>query len=125
MFFLMKITESIHALRHPFRLALGNDRYVDRFVYSYLIVGKTICLIDAGVYATAPLILDYVRGLGRVPEEISMILLTHAHPDHIGGCAPIRRHAPALVAIHPKNDFALALTPRRHLAPPGDAIVQT
>ena len=100
MFFLMKITESIHALRHSFRLALGNNHYVDRFVYSYLIVGKTICLVDTGVCATAPLILDYVRSLGRTPEEISMILLTHAHPDHIGGCAPIKKSAPALVAVH-------------------------
>lgn len=96
----MKITESIHAIRHSFRLALGDDRYVDRFVYSYLIVGKSICLVDAGVCATAPLILDYVQGLGRKPEEISMILLTHAHPDHIGGCAPIKKRAPAQVAVH-------------------------
>ncbi len=96
----MKITESIHAIRHSFRLALGKDLFVDRFVYSYLIVGKTICLVDTGVCATAPLILDYVRGLGRTPEEISMILLTHAHPDHIGGCASIKKNAPALVAIH-------------------------
>jgi hydroxyacylglutathione hydrolase len=100
MFFLMKITESIHAIRHSFRLALGNDRYVDRFVYSYLIVGKKICLVDAGVCATAPLIFDYVRGLGRKPEEISMILLTHAHPDHIGGCAPIKKRTRAQVAVH-------------------------
>lgn len=97
----MKITESIHAIRHPFRLALGNDRYVDRFVYSYLIIGKTICLVDTGVRATAPLILDYVRGLGRTPEEITLILLTHAHPDHIGGCAPIKKITPAPVAVHP------------------------
>ncbi|MHB9097452.1 MAG: MBL fold metallo-hydrolase [Syntrophales bacterium] len=97
----MKITDTIHAVRHTFRLLLDEGRYVDRFVYSYLIVGKTICLIDAGVAATAPLILDTVRSLGRSPGEISLILLTHAHPDHIGGCAPIRRLAPALVAIHP------------------------
>jgi hydroxyacylglutathione hydrolase len=97
----MKITETIHALRHDFKLALGEGRSVERFVYSYLIVGKTICLIDAGVAATAPMLLDYVRGLGRRPEEISWILLTHSHPDHIGGCAPIRRAAPAArVAVH-------------------------
>ncbi|MHB8909911.1 MAG: MBL fold metallo-hydrolase [Syntrophales bacterium] len=97
----MKITDTIHAVRHTFRLLLEEGRYADRFVYSYLIVGKTICLVDAGVAATAPLILDTVRSLGRSPGEISLILLTHAHPDHIGGCAPIRRLAPAPVAIHP------------------------
>ncbi len=97
----MKITDTIYAVRHPFRLLLEEGRYADRFVYSYLIVGKTICLIDAGVAATAPLIIDTVKSLGRSPAEISLILLTHAHPDHIGGCAPIRRLSPAPVAIHP------------------------
>jgi hydroxyacylglutathione hydrolase len=99
----MKITDSIHAIRHPFRLKLGEGRFVDRFVYSYLIVGKTICLIDAGVAATAPLILDAVRELGRSPEEISLILLTHGHPDHIGGCAPLRKFTAAPVAVHPTD----------------------
>gem|GEM_PF-3312595 len=100
----MKITESIHAIRHPFRLALGNGQYVDRFVYSYLIVGKTICLIDTGVSATAPLIVDYVRGLGRKPEEIALILLTHAHPDHIGGCASIKKDGPGPHRRSPRRE---------------------
>lgn len=97
----MKITETIHTLRHDFKLSLGEGRTVERFVYSYLIVGKTICLIDSGVSATAPMVLDYVRGLGRRPEEISWILLTHAHPDHIGGCAQIRKVSQARIAVHP------------------------
>ncbi len=43
----MKITDTIHALRHDFKLLLEEGRTIERFVYSYLIVGKTICLIDA------------------------------------------------------------------------------
>jgi hydroxyacylglutathione hydrolase len=97
----MKITDTIHAIRHPFRLNLGEGRFADRFVYSYLIVGKTICLVDTGVAATAPLILDTLKDLGRSPGEISLILLTHAHPDHIGGCALIKKLAPVPVAVHP------------------------
>ena len=96
----MKVTDTIHAIRHPFRLSLGEGRFAERFVYSYLIVGKTICLIDTGVAATAPLILDTVKELGRLPREISLILLTHGHPDHIGGCAPIRRLTPVPIAVH-------------------------
>jgi glyoxylase-like metal-dependent hydrolase (beta-lactamase superfamily II) len=98
----MKITDTIHAIRHPFQLSLGNGRFAERFVYSYLIVGRTLCLIDAGVAATAPTLLAYVKGLGRSPDEIAMILLTHSHPDHIGGAAAIKREAPgAVVAVHP------------------------
>lgn len=97
----MQISASVHAIRHPFRLSFGDGRYAERFVYSYLIVGKTICLVDVGVTATAPMLLDYVRGLGRSPEEIAMILLTHSHPDHIGGAAAIKKLAPAaVVAVH-------------------------
>lgn len=99
----MKITDTIHAIRHPFRLLLEEGRYVERFVYSYLIVGEKICLVDAGVAATAPLILDAIKELGRSPQEISLILLTHAHPDHIGGCAPIRKLANATIAVHPTD----------------------
>jgi len=99
----MKVTDTIHAIRHPFRLSLGEGRFAERFVYSYLIVGKKICLVDTGVAATAPLILDTLKELGRSPREISLILLTHAHPDHIGGCAPIKMLAPAPIAVHPKE----------------------
>ncbi|RPJ01344.1 MAG: MBL fold metallo-hydrolase, partial [Deltaproteobacteria bacterium] len=49
----MKVTETIHAIKHPFKLAVGEGNYVDRFVYSYLLVGKKICLIDAGVSGTS------------------------------------------------------------------------
>ena len=81
----MKITETIHAFRHSFRLALGEGRYADRFVYSYLLLGEKVCLIDTGVSATVPLLLSDLKQIGRTPQEISTVILTHAHPDHIGG----------------------------------------
>jgi hydroxyacylglutathione hydrolase len=99
----MKVTDTIHAIRHTFRLSLGEGRFAERFVYSYLIVGKTICLIDTGVAATAPLILDALKELERSPREISLILLTHAHPDHIGGCVLIKKLVPVPVAVHPEE----------------------
>jgi glyoxylase-like metal-dependent hydrolase (beta-lactamase superfamily II) len=98
----MQVSDSVHAIRHAFRLSFGDGRFAERFVYSYLIVGKTLCLVDTGVAATAPMLLDYIKGLGRSPEEIAMILLTHSHADHIGGAAAIKREAPAaVVAVHP------------------------
>jgi hydroxyacylglutathione hydrolase len=96
----MKITETLHAFKHPFRLALGENHYVDRFVYSYILLGKNVCLIDAGVWATAPLLQNYIRQIGRSPEEISMVPLTHAHPDHIGGCLAIKRVSDAPFYAH-------------------------
>jgi glyoxylase-like metal-dependent hydrolase (beta-lactamase superfamily II) len=99
----MKITETIHTFKHHFRLALGENQYADRFVYSYILVGEKICLIDAGVMATAPLLLDYLKGIGRSPSQISIVLLTHAHPDHIGGCLAIKNTSSAFFCAHPAD----------------------
>jgi hydroxyacylglutathione hydrolase len=96
----MKITETVHAFKHPFRLLVGEGHYVDRFVYSYILLGKRICLIDAGVWATAPLLQNYLKQIGRSLEEVSMVPLTHAHPDHIGGCLAIKKASDAPFYAH-------------------------
>ena len=97
---MMKITDTIHAIKHHFRLALAEGRYVDRFVYSYILCGKKIILIDAGISTTSSILQDYLKKLGRSPEEISFVLLTHAHPDHIGGCLAIKKNSPASFWTH-------------------------
>jgi hydroxyacylglutathione hydrolase len=99
----MKITETIHAFKHHFRLALGENQYADRFVYSYILLGEKICLIDAGVWGTAPLLQGYLKEIGRTPQEISTVLITHAHPDHIGGCLAIKKTSSASFYAHPAD----------------------
>jgi glyoxylase-like metal-dependent hydrolase (beta-lactamase superfamily II) len=39
--------------------------------------------------------------LGRKPREISLLLLTHAHPDHIGSAREIKAATGCTVAAHP------------------------
>ncbi|HYA94565.1 MAG TPA: MBL fold metallo-hydrolase [Thermodesulfobacteriota bacterium] len=96
----MKITETIHTFKHQFRLALGENYYVDRFVYSYILLGKDICLIDAGVRGMTPLLQNYVKQINRSPGGISVVALTHAHPDHIGGCLAIKKASSASFCAH-------------------------
>ncbi len=99
----MKITETIHAFKHHFRLALGGDQYADRFVYSYILLGEKVCLIDTGVWGTAPQLQGYLKQIGRSPQEISRVLITHAHPDHIGGCLAIKKTSSASFYAHPAD----------------------
>ena len=52
---------------------------------SYILAGETLTVIDTGVASTASEIFAYIESIGRRPEEIAHVLLTHSHFDHIGG----------------------------------------
>ncbi len=69
-----------------------------------LIAEEELTLIDTGHRSSAPEIVDSIRQIGRSPEEISLIILTHNHIDHVGGLAELNQITKARVAIH-KNDI--------------------
>lgn len=96
----MQITPSIHAIRHSFRVPITPNSSIDRFVYSYLIYGETITLIDTGVAGGEVRIFEYIRSTGRNPSEIALIILTHSHPDHIGSARAIQRATGCSIAAH-------------------------
>jgi glyoxylase-like metal-dependent hydrolase (beta-lactamase superfamily II) len=96
----MQIADHIHALKIPFQITDPSGQKIPRFVYAFLIYGEEICLIDSGVAGSEKIILDYLKRTGKSPEEISRLILTHAHPDHIGGAAAIKRISGCTVAAH-------------------------
>ena len=96
----MQISPHIHALRLPFKIPVAPGITLDRFVNAFLIYGKAITLIDTGVAGCEREIFDYIRSTGRDPSEISLIVQTHAHPDHIGATQAIQKATGCAVAIH-------------------------
>jgi hydroxyacylglutathione hydrolase len=96
----MQVTPSIHALRHPFRIPVAPGIEIDRFVYSYLIFGETITLIDTGVAGSETAIFDSIRSAGRSRSEITLIILTHSHPDHLGAARAIQQVTGCTVMAH-------------------------
>lgn len=76
----------------PFRIA-GNIYYVGAYdVTSYLITTpKGHILIDSGLAETVPQIKKNVATLGFKIEDVKMILNSHAHYDHAGGIAELKR----------------------------------
>jgi len=97
----MQVTPAIHALRHPFTIPVAPGIALDRFVYSYVIAGDTIALIDTGVTGCERTIFSYLRSISRDPREISLIILTHSHPDHIGAAKAIRAATGCSIMAHP------------------------
>jgi hydroxyacylglutathione hydrolase len=96
----MQIVPFIHALRHPFSIPVAPGIALDRFVYSYLVYGETITLIDTGVAGAETRIFDYIRSTGRDAGDISQIVLTHSHPDHIGAARAVQEATGCIIAAH-------------------------
>jgi metallo-beta-lactamase class B len=76
----------------PFRIA-GNIYYVGASdIASYLITtSKGHIVIDGGFVETAPMILANIRRLGFEPRDVKILLSSHAHYDHAGGLAELKR----------------------------------
>ncbi|HEX6106970.1 MAG TPA: subclass B3 metallo-beta-lactamase [Gemmatimonadales bacterium] len=88
----------------PFRV-FGNTWYVGTHGLTALLVtsDEGHVLLDAGLPESAPLVLANVRTLGFRVEDIELILNSHAHYDHAGGIAAIRRASGARVAASPAS----------------------
>lgn len=95
----MQITKHVHAIKIPFELKTEQGN-IERFVYSYLITGDTPVLIDSGVKNSEEIIFDYMEEIGLDPEDLTLLILTHSHPDHIGSASSIKRKTYCEVAAH-------------------------
>ncbi len=84
----------------------GVHQITDKGVNIFLIVEDRLTLIDTGFRGSYSKIRNLVHSLGRSLEDISLMIITHNHPDHVGGVEALRRVSPAKVAIQ-KADTAI------------------
>jgi glyoxylase-like metal-dependent hydrolase (beta-lactamase superfamily II) len=77
-------------------------RVPETFVNVFLIVlPDGITMVDAGLRRGFPRIERAIRELGRRPDEVMDIVVTHLHADHTGGLAEARAATGARVWMHP------------------------
>lgn len=82
----------------PFTV-MGNLHYVgSKTVGAYLITTPDgHFLVDGIVPQSAPLILENIRTLGFDPADVKYLLNSHAHIDHAGGLAALKRATGAVM----------------------------
>lgn len=77
------------------------------FVNAYALVSEGAVLVDTGNTGHGPRILKALAQAGIAPTDIRLILITHAHTDHLGGLIEIVRQSNAPVAIQREEAPAL------------------
>jgi glyoxylase-like metal-dependent hydrolase (beta-lactamase superfamily II) len=66
----------------------------------YVIAEQELTLIDTGLPGSYTGIMNFVRRIGRSVADISSIIITHNHIDHIGAVQDLRRFTDIMVFTH-------------------------
>ena len=63
----------------------------------------SLTLVDAGLKRADKKVLAALAALGKAPEDVERIVLTHAHQDHAGGLAAMKEATRATVHAHDRD----------------------
>lgn len=66
--------------------------------------GDSVTLVDAAWPADYPAVVHSLSHIGATPEQVAAVVLTHAHPDHIGTAERFRVEHAAVVLAHRQEE---------------------
>ena len=81
----------------------GDDLTDPNDALIYLVQGPKTALIDCGCGKSVNQLLENVNEAGINPAKIKYLILTHAHVDHIGGAAELKRRLGLEIVAHTKD----------------------
>ncbi len=90
------------------------------YVNAFMLAGEEgPTLIDSGLRGSHRRIRQAIRDIGRKPEELRNVLITHHHADHVGSLAPLLANSGAEVWVHPLDAPVVAGEKKRPYPNPG------
>jgi glyoxylase-like metal-dependent hydrolase (beta-lactamase superfamily II) len=108
----------IHAVVIDIHLPAGvaGPRAVDSDVRCFLVPHATgLTLVDAGPGPSVHAITTGLTGLGAAWSDVTDVILTHHHGDHLGGLPPVMAQAPgATLWASPLDDFPVPVKTAEH-----------
>lgn len=78
----------------------------------FVAVERDLTLIDTGLPGSRRRLERYLAPIGRSLDELRRIVVTHAHPDHVGAVRELTVDNEAEVLMHPADLAALSVTLR-------------
>jgi glyoxylase-like metal-dependent hydrolase (beta-lactamase superfamily II) len=78
----------------------GSDITDPRDCSVYLLDVGELVMIDAGFGESIDLVVSHVKEQGLNPRDISTVILTHCHVDHIGGADQFRHRFGSRLVMH-------------------------
>jgi glyoxylase-like metal-dependent hydrolase (beta-lactamase superfamily II) len=95
-------------------VAPGIHRIEDCYTNWYLVEDEgRVCVVDAGVPSSWDSLHEALSRIGRGPEDVDAVVLTHAHFDHVGFAEKARTELNVPVYVH-ENDAPLTRHPWRY-----------
>jgi hydroxyacylglutathione hydrolase len=101
----MKLTDDLYAYVWE-----GNDNNCNTYIFANVLTGNRHLIIDPGHIVTPYLkeraydrLAKSIESDGLKIQDIGLVVISHAHPDHMEALGKIREEGHALVAIH-KDD---------------------
>lgn len=95
-------------------VAPGIHRVEDAYTNWYLVEdGGDVLIVDCGLPASWNRLPGHLAAIGRAPGDVGAVVLTHAHPDHIGFAEYIRTEWDVGVWLH-ERDRSLSRHPFRY-----------
>lgn len=74
---------------------------IDTYANTALLTDRRLVLVDTSADAVPNKLFEYLADLKIGPEDLTSIVITHTHGDHVSGLAAVQQHFPsARVACH-------------------------